>query len=145
MKIKIDTFQKALEQSFEVKPEAHFVWNDIAEKFVNKQPITEAEHELLEEAFMELQNGNNLDIVTGMISFRDKGFLTTPEMYLIANYFFTAAQIGPEGRGLKDVFFFQSMDNKSFKSHTNTISIPVHTRILIQNVYSNILELKRLS
>jgi len=135
---KPDTFQKIIEQPFRVKAEAHFVLNDIAFKLAKGEELPEHESFLLRDLFIEIQIPENQDIANDMITLRDLGRINTHEMYLIADYFMTSEQIGPDSLIMREAFLAKILTPEEFLEVLTKVSIPEHTKEVIKIAYEKI-------
>lgn len=133
--------EEKLEKIPTIKPEFYFVINDICQKILNNQGLSDKEKDDLEMVFDMTQNIEKELIVT-LNRYRSRNLITEIEFLLTADYFLTANQNGPESDKLKKPFMDISIKLEDFKNISKDISMPEDIRKLLQIIYSKIIVLK---
>lgn len=139
MKEQYNQFQKSLEEIPKLKPEAHFIINDAASKILNNLPLNKVEQDAIDAIFIELE-ALDRDIVDYLLNFRSKGIITNDECNLIASYFITSKQIGPDSREVRDAFYEKIIQFDEFEKILKKVSIPEYSSLIILNVYKKIIK-----
>ncbi|MBP6974937.1 MAG: hypothetical protein KBB54_03285 [Candidatus Pacebacteria bacterium] len=120
-----------------IKPEFHFTINDIAKKLLGGQDLTEKEIGDLEMIYDMTQNLEK-DLVTFLDDYRSKETLSKEEFLITCDYFLTANQNGPDSESLKISLTSNSLPPEEFRASIENISIPEHTKAILNNVYTKI-------
>jgi len=120
-----------------VKPDVHFELNDISQKIIQVEPLSQKEFDSLEMIYMELQDLEK-ELVTSLDVYRSKKVISKEEFLLAINYFLIACQQGPHSEQLNLMFRDSVFDTYKFDEVSKTISIPEHMRTLLQTVYLKI-------
>ncbi|MFA6514796.1 MAG: hypothetical protein WCT42_00835 [Candidatus Paceibacterota bacterium] len=139
MKEQYSQFQKKLEEIPQLKPEAHFVINDSAQKILNNSPLNKIEQDSIDAIFIELEELDK-DIVSYLINLKSKGIITNDECNLIASYFTASKQIGPDSGVIRDAFYGKTVSQGEFEELMKKVSIPEYSSSIILNVYKKIIE-----
>lgn len=120
-----------------VKPEVHFELNDLSQKLLQEEQLLETEVGSLEMIYSELQDLEK-ELVTFLDNFRSAGTISKEEFLLSINYFLVAHQQGPDSAELKAAFQDGTKDEYLFNETAGSVSIPEHTKALLQRVHSKI-------
>lgn len=143
MKEQYNQFQKKLEELPKLKPEAHFVINDAAQKILSNLPLDKSEQDAIDAIFIELQELDK-NIVAYLLNLKSKEMITSDECNLIASYFIATKQIGPDSGVIRDAFYEKSVNAGEFEELIKKVSIPEYSKSIILNVYKKILESKKI-
>ncbi len=124
-----------------VKPEVHFLLNELSQKILQGDKLSTSQNSDLEIVWDELQylDRNFTDMVD---LYRSNGVITKNELLIVAGFFLSSQQIGPVSNILKDQFCSIQVPIDSFNNSTFEVSIPEYTRKIIQETYRKIYNFK---
>ncbi len=134
--------QKKLEVVPSIKPETHFLLNDISKKIIENQEPSQEEIDTLEMIY-DMTQDIERNFVGYMDQYRSKEVISKSEFLATVGYFLIAHQNGPETEPLKNEMILASLDTTTFNSVSEKISIPEYTRLLLNNIYEKISSYKR--
>lgn len=136
------TDQAELERVPIIKPDFHFVINDISEKILNNQELTQEDMGDLE-IVHDLTQALEKNLVTFMEQYRSWGVIAAPEFLAVTNYFLTAKQNGPDSNVVRDELISSTISVEDFQKITEGVSMPGNTRKLLVVAYEKILRGKK--
>ena len=139
MKEQYNQFQKKIEKTSQLKPEAHFVINDAAKNILNNMALSKIERDAIEAISIELQE---LDRAISMflLDIKNKGLISHEECIMVMSYFLASKQIGPDSEKIRNSFYETIMTVEDFQELLKSVSIPECSRLVILNVYRKIFE-----
>lgn len=132
--------ESELERPLTVRPEAHFMLDDIAEKILSGKGIQPEDTVFLEMLWRELRE-EDLEIADALSRFRLAGLITEGEDLFASCYFFVSKQIGPESGTLRDAIRYRS-DPDTFSEIASGIRMPERTRSALVSIYRKIFGLR---
>lgn len=122
-----------------IKPEFHFTINDAAKKVLEHEALTQKEVDDLEMVYISTQDVEK-ELVIFLDFYRSNEVLTKDEFLIVATYFLTANQNGPNSTNLKESLMNLQMPVENFHEVTEPISIPEYTREVLTGVYKKVVE-----
>ncbi len=134
--------QEKIEKIPTIKPEFHFVINDIAKKVLDNIEISEKETGDLEMVY-DMTQDLEKELVTFLVIYRSKETINSTEFLIVIDYFLTANQNGPESGEIKEILFMGNITVEEFESILKNTQIPSNTQKIINNVYNKILLAKQ--
>jgi hypothetical protein len=134
---KID--QCELEKVPTIKPDFHFIINDISAKVLQNQELEQKEIDDLEMVYEKTQDIEK-ELILSIDTFRSREIISKEEFLLTATYFLTANQQGPNSTDLKRILISKEVPTQDFIENCQKVSIPENTKSIIVEVYRKIKE-----
>jgi|GEM_PF-5714967 len=132
---KID--QQKLEVIPTIRAEFHLVVNDAAQKLLEGESFEEKDVGSLEMVYESTQDIEK-EFITILDMYRSQDLISSEEFLLVAAYFLTAHQNGPDSKELKNELMRPTISDYGFVILAGTYSIPEHTQTLLAQVYKKI-------
>lgn len=129
--------QEIIEAIPRAKPEAHFIINDIAKKYLNKNELNQDEINDLELMWSQLQ-ALDIDLIRFFDTHRSKGIISKLETLIVADFLLISKQIGPDCEKIIDAIYQQNLNLNKFTELATSTSIPSNTRQVIISLYKKI-------
>ena len=139
MKEQYNQFQKKIEKTSQLKPEAHFIINDAAKNILNNMALSKIESDAIEAISIELQELDRA-ICMFLLDIKNKGLISHEECSLVVSYFLASKQIGPNSEKIRDSFYETVMSIEDFQELLKSVSIPEYSRLVVLSVYRKIFE-----
>ena len=136
------TDQAKIEKIPTIKPEFHFVINDIAKKVLDNQEISQKEIGDLEMVY-DMTQDLEKELATFLDVYRSKNTISKTEFLIVIDYFLTANQNGPDSKEIKDILSIGDIPTEEFESVLINTQVPSNTQKVIYAVYNKILLAKQ--
>ena len=134
--------QSELEKILTIKPEFHFILDDISKKILNNEELSTKERGDLEMVFDMVQDLDK-ELISALDLYRSEDVISKIEFLITSDYFLTAEQNGPDSANLKEYFTDKYLDKDGFNQISQGISIPQNTREILVKVYKKIFNLSK--
>ncbi len=140
MQFKPNTFNSDIETVAKVKPDAHYLLNDIAKKVLSEKELSTEEMEQIANIYSEL---GELDpnLVSYLSELENKNRITQEEKNIVTCYFLIAKQVGPSSDYLRNTIYNNTSSNETdVLSLIKNISIPEHTASVLRDVLQRLVK-----
>lgn len=129
--------QQKIEAIPTIKPDFHLIVNDCAKKILENQELSEKEIADLEIVYQMVQDIER-ELLTFLDNARSQEIISKWEFLAAMDYFLTANQQGPDSGDMKLDFMETTITPEDFKQAYAEISIPGHTKTLLNVLYEKI-------
>jgi|GEM_PF-1963712 len=134
---KFNKMEEDLEKIPTVKPEVHFLLNDISSTLLSKGEISIEQADFLDTVWKALQEIDK-EVVNRFSFLVSKKIISREEAMCAANVFLTSLQVGPDLSSIRDIFFKEDYMSNGIVMNLKDISLPENSRNLLIHVYNKI-------
>ena len=138
---KFNNMEQKIEKIPTVKPEVHFLLNDISSVLISEGNIDDKQEDFLDTIWKSLQDLDK-EMISRFSFFVSNKVLSREEAMCAANVFLTSLQVGPDLSSIRGIFFDENTHSADILAILEDISIPEHSRGLLIKVYNKIVSVK---
>ncbi len=130
--------EKKLSEIPAVSTETHFLLNDISEKIVKNQELSQSEDDYLGELWRSLQEEDK-NFVLSLVSQQSNGMLSREEVMACVNVLLAAVQLGPNLDNIRRLLIDRSTSLDRFQQALGEVSVPKQSKLLLLQVYEKLI------
>ena len=130
MEPKFRKSEEKLNEIPQIKPEAHFALNDISQKIISGEKLSQEDDDFLGTIWATMQDLDK-EIIEHLDTKRSSQIISKDEASSCGVYFLMSKQIGPDSKKLRDAFYQNLLSEEAFEGLSKNISIPENTRSIL--------------